>query len=158
MQLNEMLNSCFNSSSSTSTATPTDVLSSKSEFPSDPPKDEQEENILPDIERLREKIPPELFNELKNLLKEYEPIFRKSKGDLGKCTVMEHKIDLQPGSVPWKEGPRRMTPLKTEKANEEVRELIHLGLIEPSDSPWACGIVMAKKKATNCACAATSVT
>ena len=39
-----------------------------------------------------------------------------------------------------------MTPLKTEKANEEVRELVRLGLIEPSYSPWACGIVMAKKK------------
>ena len=39
-------------------------------------------------------MPPELFNELENLLKEYESIFRKSKADLGKCTVMEHKIDL----------------------------------------------------------------
>ena len=35
--LNEMINSSFNSSSSTSTASPTDVLSSKSEFPTDPP-------------------------------------------------------------------------------------------------------------------------
>ena len=57
-------------------------------------------------------------------LKEYEPIFRKSETDSGKCTVMEHKNDLEPGIVPWKKGPRRMTPLKTEKANEEVRELI----------------------------------
>ena len=39
-----------------------------------------------------------------------------------------------------------MTPFKTEKANEEIRMLIELGLIEPSFSPWACGIVMAKKK------------
>ena len=39
-----------------------------------------------------------------------------------------------------------MTPFKTEKANEEVRMLMEMGLIEPSYSPWACGIVMAKKK------------
>ena len=112
-----MINSCFNSSSSTSTASPTDVLSSKSEFPTDPPKNEQEENVVPDMERLREKMPPELFNELENLLKEYEPIFRKNKADLGgKCSVLELKIDMEPGAVPWKEGPRRMTPLKTEKS------------------------------------------
>ena len=36
--LNEMINSCFNSSSSTSTASHRDVLSSKSEFPTDLPK------------------------------------------------------------------------------------------------------------------------
>ena len=39
-----------------------------------------------------------------------------------------------------------MTPFKTEKANEEVRILMEMGLIEPSYSPWACGIVLAKKK------------
>ncbi len=35
---------------------------------------------------------------------------------------------------------------KAEKANEEVRHLLSLDLIEPSYSPWVCGIVMAKKK------------
>ena len=58
---------------------------------------------------------------------------------------MEHKIDLKPGAVPWKESQRRMTPLKTEKHNEEVRELIRLGLTELSFSPYECGIVMAEK-------------
>ena len=66
--------------------------------------------------------------------------------DFGRCNVAEHEINLEPGAVPWKEGPRKMTPFKTEKANEEIRMLIELGLIEPSYSPWASGIVMAKKK------------
>ena len=60
--------------------------------------------------------------------------------------MMKHKVELKPGAVPFKEGTRRMTLLNTEKANKEVRELIRLGLIQPSYSPWANGIVMAAKK------------
>ena len=86
-----------------------DVLSSKSDFPNDLPKTEPEENVLLEIERLRDKMSPVLFDELADLLKEYEPIFRESKTELGKFTMMGHKIDLQPGAVPWKEKPRRMT-------------------------------------------------
>ena len=81
------------------------------------------------------------------LLHEYEGVFQKHKANLGRCAVIEHKIDLELGAVPWREGPRGMTPFKTEKANqEEVRMLMDMGLIEPSYSPWACGFVMAKKK------------
>ena len=43
---------------------------------------------------------PELFNELENFLKEYQPIFRKSEANFGTFTVMELKIDLEPGAVP----------------------------------------------------------
>ena len=39
-----------------------------------------------------------------------------------------------------------MTPHKASKANEEVRHLLALGLIQFSYSPWASGIVMVKKK------------
>ncbi len=39
-----------------------------------------------------------------------------------------------------------MAPWKAGKANEEVGLLLSLDLIQPSYSPWACGIVMAKTK------------
>ena len=39
-----------------------------------------------------------------------------------------------------------MSPLKAAKANEEVRNLLALGMIQPSYSPWASGIVMVRKK------------
>ena len=39
-----------------------------------------------------------------------------------------------------------MTPDKASKANEEVRHLLALGMIQPSYSPWASGIVMVKRK------------
>ena len=39
-----------------------------------------------------------------------------------------------------------MSPEKAERANQEVRSLVALGMIQPSLSPWASGIVMVKKK------------
>ena len=131
--------------SSYSTCSPDDVLSNWSEFPTDGLQEEVK-RTLPDIERLKERLNLELFRELERLLKEFEPIFQQGKADFGRCSVAEHEINLEPGAVPWKEGPRKMTPFLTEKANEEIRMLIELGLIELSYSPWASGIVMAKKK------------
>ena len=155
--LEEIIDSCVgdgnnnrkeNLCSYCSSSTPTDILSGKSHFPTDAyhePPDPQKLH-LPDIEKLKDRLEPEQFQELGKLLQEFESIFQKHKADLGRCTLIEHKIDLEPNAVPWREGPRRMTPFKTEKANEEVRMLIEMGVIEPSYSPWACGIVMAKKK------------
>ena len=39
-----------------------------------------------------------------------------------------------------------MSPDKAERANQEIRDLLALGMIPPSLSPWASGIVMVKKK------------
>ena len=77
---------------------------------------------------------------------EYDSLFMKHKADLGRCKILEHFIDLEPEVIPHREGARRMTPDKASKANEEVRHLLALGMIQPSYSPWAIKIVMVKKK------------
>ena len=42
-----------------------------------------------------------------------------------------------------------MTPHKSEACRKEIEKITEYGMIEPSKSPWACGGVMAKKKARN---------
>ena len=39
-----------------------------------------------------------------------------------------------------------MTPYKSEACPAEIQMLLEYDLIEPSMSPWACGVVVAKKK------------
>ena len=39
-----------------------------------------------------------------------------------------------------------MTPHKSEACRAEIEMLLEYDMIEPSKSPWACGVVMAKKK------------
>ena len=39
-----------------------------------------------------------------------------------------------------------MTPHKLEACRAEIEMLLEYDMIEPSNLPWACGLVMAKKK------------
>ena len=70
----------------------------------------------------------------------------KHKADIGCCNFVEHEIKLQKGAVPHREGARRMKPHESEACRAEKEMLLEYGMIEPSKSPWACRIVMAKKK------------
>ena len=83
---------------------------------------------------------------LGNILNEFDDLFMKHKADIGRCTIAKHTVELEPRAVPHREGARRMSPEKAERANQEVRNLLALGMIQPSLSPWASGIVMVKKK------------
>ena len=45
------------------------------------------------------------------------------KVDIGNCKIAIHPVEIDPGAVPHREGVRRMTPEKAEKAaNQEVRD------------------------------------
>ena len=83
---------------------------------------------------------------LNNILTEFDDLFMKHKADIGRCTIAKQPVELEPGATPHREGARRMSPDKGERANQEVRNLLALGMIQPSLSPWASGIVMVKKK------------
>ena len=100
----------------------------------------------PDLSDVKVNWADKACKELEELMQEYDSLFMKHKADLGRCKVLEHFIDLEPEVIPHREGARRMTPDKALKANEEVRNLLALGMIQPSYSPWANGIVMVKKK------------
>ena len=83
---------------------------------------------------------------LGNIRNEVDDLFMKRKADIGRCTIAKHTVEVEPGAVPHREGARKMSPEKAERANQEVRSLVALGMIQPSLSPWASGIVMVKKK------------
>ena len=70
----------------------------------------------------------------------------KHKALIGCCDLVEHKIELEEGTSPHREGARRMTPHKSEACRAEIEMLLEYDMIQPSKSPWACGAFMAKKK------------
>ena len=69
---------------------------------------------------------------LSRLLTEFDDLFLKYKADIGKCKTAKHTVEVEPGAVPHREGARRMSPDKAERANQEVRDLLALGMIQPS--------------------------
>ena len=50
----------------------------------------------------------------------------KHKADIGRCKSAKHTVEVEPGATPHREGARRMSCEKAERANQEVRNLIAL--------------------------------
>ena len=100
----------------------------------------------PDLSSVLSSWGEEARDKLASVLSEYDDLFMKNKSDIGRCKIAKHQIKLEPEAIPHREGARRMSPDKAAKAIQEVQNLLALGLIQPSYSLWASGIVMVKKK------------
>ena len=81
----------------------------------------------------------------KNLVWRFYGIFATSKADLGKTSLVRHKINTG-NAVPIRIPARRLPLGKRKTEQEEVRSMIERGVIQPSTSPWASPIVLVTKK------------
>ena len=109
-------------------------------------KMQRDKPVLPEIEHLRGNITDEQLEAIKDVLERNEDVFSKHKADSGCCNFVEHEIELEESAVPHREGARRTTPHKSDACRKEIETLLEYDMIEPSKSPWACGVVMAIKK------------
>ena len=107
---------------------------------------EMDKPVLPEIEHLRGKVTDEQLEAIKDVLERNEEVFSRHKADIGCCNFVEHEIEREESAVPHREGARRMIPHKSDACRKEIETLLEYDMIEPSNSPWACGVVMAKKK------------
>ena len=102
--------------------------------------------VLPEIEQLRGKVTDEQLEAIKDVLDRNQNVFSKHKADIECYNFVEHEIELEEFAVPHREGARRMTPNKSDECRKEIETILEYDMIEPSKSPWACGVVMAKNK------------
>lgn len=65
---------------------------------------------------------------------------------LGCCRVAEHEIVLEPGTRPIKQRYYPVSPYKQKFIDDEVEEMLKLGVIERSNSPWSSPVCLARKK------------
>ena len=123
-------------------------LSSCSNFPERPSSYELEsdKSVLPEIEHMSWKIGEGRFESLRAVLNRIADVFSKHKADIDCSNFVEHEIELEENVIPHRECARRMTPHKSEACRAEKEMLLEYDMKEPSKSPWACGVVMAKKK------------
>ena len=131
-----------------------DGLSSCSNFPKRLTGTELAANkpVLPEIEHLKGKISDKELDSLRAVLSRNSDVFSKLKADIGCCNFIENEIEIEEGSVPQREGARRMTPHKWEACRKEIEMLMEYDMIEPSKSPWP------RKKGGNAGFVVTSVT
>jgi hypothetical protein len=96
-------------------------------------------NIAPELLRAdRERI--------EQLLERFADIVSTHEFDIGTAADVRHAIQLVEGAQPVRQRPRRV-PLQLRKAVEKkLEQMQRYGIIEPSSSPWASNLIIAKKK------------
>ena len=81
----------------------------------------------------------------RKLLCDYSETFSKKDLDLGKCNIFKHNIQLT-DQQPFKERYRRIPPHLFEEVKQHLQEMLEVGAIMRSFSPWACVVVLVRKK------------
>ncbi|CAA0834139.1 Unknown protein, partial [Striga hermonthica] len=59
---------------------------------------------------------------------------------------VEFTIDLVPGTDPVSKAPYRMAPKELQELKAQIQELLNLGFIRPSVSPWGAPVLFVKNK------------
>ena len=114
-----------------------DGLSSCSNFPERPTETELASNkpVLPEIEHLRGKISDKELDLLRAVLSRNADVFSKHKAEIACCNFIEHKIEIEEGTVPHMERAGRKIPHKSEACRKEIEMVMEYDMIEPSKSP-----------------------
>ena len=81
----------------------------------------------------------------RDLLLRYAHVFSTSDEDVGRTDFVKHKIHTG-DKAPIKQPPRRLPEHMQREVKTHIDDMLHRGIIEPSESPWSSPIVLAKKK------------
>lgn len=81
---------------------------------------------------------------LRQLIADYRDVFALKGEPLGQTTVATHEIKTE--GPPIRAKYRRVPPGWRDEAVREEERMKQLGVIEPSDSPWASPVVLVRKK------------
>lgn len=92
------------------------------------------------------KLDAETMRNLRKLLKKYENIFDWDNNTIGHTNLLKHKITIKEDTMPISHRPYRISPLEAEHLQKELDKYCKLGVIEPSNSPWAAPVILVKKK------------
>ena len=77
-------------------------------------------------------------------MQEYQHLFTLTYLELGKISLVKHKIKLE-DPQPFKERYCRIPPHQYEEVKKHIEEMLKIGVIRKSESPWASVVVLVRK-------------
>ena len=80
-----------------------------------------------------------------SFLSKWQPIFSQGPTDLGHTNLVKHSINLE-DERPFKEPYRNIPPALIQEVREHLREMIEIGAIRESSSPYSSNVVIVRKK------------
>jgi len=101
------------------------------------------------IDGLLRSLPVELTSEQKDraeqLIRSYAHVFSRSEYDIGRTSIIPHRIDTGQNS-PHFEQLRRHPTTQLPVIDEHVSHMLEHDVIEPAASPWCSNVVMVRKQ------------
>ncbi|PAA63097.1 hypothetical protein BOX15_Mlig014814g1 [Macrostomum lignano] len=80
------------------------------------------------------------------LLKANGDLFSTHEYDLGSTALLKHRIELQPGTQPYKQRQRPIPLPVRDQVDQKIGQMLEHDIIEPSNSPWASNLIVVRKK------------
>jgi hypothetical protein len=80
------------------------------------------------------------------VVKEFADVFPEELLGMPRERQLEFTIDLKPGTKPIARAPYRMSTPELQEMKVQLKELLDLGLIRPSVSPWGAPVIFIRKK------------
>ena len=99
--------------------------------------------ILSNLHTIFNHLTPSQSLELRDLLNLHKDLFSDHPK---RCALLQHDVDLVPGTVPIRQHAYRMSPARKEALRSEVTYLLKNGYAEPSKSPWASPCLLVPKE------------
>ena len=82
---------------------------------------------------------------VRELVLAYHDVFTLESNELGCTSAIEHEIRIKNGE-PFKERFWRIPPPLLDKVHASLRDMLEVGAIHPSQSPWCNAVVLVRKK------------
>ena len=82
---------------------------------------------------------------VRKLLEEYQHLFALNLKEVGKTSLVQYEIKLS-DKTPFKERYRRIPPHQYEEFRNHLQEMLDIGSICRSTSPWASPVVLVHKR------------
>ena len=89
--------------------------------------------------------PDDLQQQVHDLMVEYQHLFALNDLELGKTSEVKHEIKLS-NPVPFKDRYRQIPPHEFDKVHNHLWDILKVGAIRKSVSPWASPVVLVHKK------------
>ena len=90
-------------------------------------------------------LTPTENNRLNLLLGQYSDVFAASSFDLGRTSIIQHKIDTG-AARPIKQPPYRVSQTQKAEIEKQIETMLSQDVIKVSTSPWSSPVVLVKKK------------
>lgn len=124
------------------TLSPTEIISTANVNCKSKP--ETHSQILWQIAQDTADLNPRQKDQFYQLLLEYSEVFAFSDEDMGRITIVRHKINTGAAS-PVHQPPRWLPVHTSQEVKKLVGSMLQRNVIEPSTSPWSSPVVLVKK-------------